>query len=89
LDHLKGTDAIDLSLVEWILPDTDGVEVVRAARANRARDGMRIMMVTGRTDRDDVQEALDAGVDEYLMKPIERDALISKLNLMGLDEGWT
>jgi two-component system chemotaxis response regulator CheY len=88
LDHLKGMTDIDLTLVDWMLPGTSGIDVVRAARANRSHKGMRIMMVTGQNDREDVQVALASGADEYLMKPIERGALISKLNLMGLKGSW-
>ncbi len=88
LDHLKGTVEIDVALVDWMLPGISGIDVVRAARSNSAHDGMRIMMVTGRNDRGDVQAALEAGADEYLMKPIERGALISKLRLMGLEGSW-
>ena len=84
LDHLSGAERFDLSLVDWMLPGISGVDVVRAIRANPAHEAMRVMMVTIRNERDDVRQALEVGADEYLMKPVERHALLSKLELLGL-----
>lgn len=85
---LKDMTDIDLALIDWMLPESSGIDVVRSARNNRNHDDMRIMMVTGLNDREDVQNALASGADEYLMKPLERGALISKLDIMGLKGSW-
>ena len=45
-------------------------------------DAVRILMVTSETETDQVVKALDAGANEYLMKPFTRDVLVAKLDLL-------
>jgi two-component system chemotaxis response regulator CheY len=62
----------------------NGIEFVRAVRNRRDLDQMRLMMVTTETELSQVRVALEAGADEYMMKPFTPDALLSKLQTMGL-----
>ncbi len=50
-----------------------------------ALDGLRLMMVTTETQMDRVREALDSGADEYIMKPFDKEMLLEKLTLLGID----
>ena len=73
-----------LALVDWNMPRMNGIELVRAVRGKSEFAAMRIMMVTTETELSQVRIALDAGANEYMMKPFTPDALQAKLGTMGL-----
>ncbi|MBU0556703.1 MAG: response regulator transcription factor [Alphaproteobacteria bacterium] len=61
-------NTFDLVFLDWNLPDTTGLELVRDLRA--ATSGYtRVIMLTSRSDKDDVAEALNLGADDYIVKP--------------------
>lgn len=74
-----------LALVDWNMPEMNGLELVEAMRAQRRYDRTRLMMVTSETSPRLVYDALKAGADEYAMKPITREVIEDKLGLMGLE----
>lgn len=84
IDRLTSSSDTDLVLVDWNMPEMDGIEFVRTVRANRAFDGLRVMMVTTECDMEKVIDALHAGADDYVMKPFTRDVLMEKLSLLGV-----
>ena len=71
-------------LVDWNMPVMDGLEFVRAVRAQPALSAMRILMVTSESEASQVTRALEAGANEYLMKPFNKDILVAKLNLLDI-----
>jgi len=73
-----------LALVDWNMPRMNGLDFIKAVRARRDFDAMRLMMVTTETELSQVQTALAAGANEYMMKPFTPDALLAKLATMGL-----
>ena len=87
LETLLKSGPLDLALVDWNMPEMTGFELVQALRAQRPFDAMAIMMVTTETEASQVQRAIDAGANEYVMKPFTDDVLREKLLLMGLSEG--
>jgi len=68
LAHLDTAD-VDLLLTNWSMPVLDGLELVRAVRAQPRNATLPIIMFTSRASRNDVVDALDAGVDGYVAKP--------------------
>ena len=86
LDQLVATGPVDLALVDWNMPVMNGFELITEVRSRKELDGMAIMMVTTETEIAQVQRALDAGANEYVMKPFTEDALREKLLLLGLGE---
>jgi two-component system chemotaxis response regulator CheY len=82
LDRLHQTSGVDLILVDWNMPEMNGLDFIRAVRADRNYDAVRIMMVTTETEQAQVVRALDAGANEYLMKPFTREVLVAKLSLL-------
>lgn len=76
---------LDIALVDWNMPEMNGYDFVRAVRANRDYDQLRLMMVTTECDLAKVSSALDAGADEYVMKPFTKDIIIDKLRMIGLE----
>ena len=79
-----GTRVPDLALVDWNMPEMNGFEFVQALRALHAFDSMRVMMVTTEADMSNVVKALEAGANEYLMKPFTKEAVTEKLSMMGI-----
>jgi two-component system chemotaxis response regulator CheY len=68
--------------VDWEMPEMNGIAFVAKVRANPAYKDLRIVMVTKETRLHNVKEALDAGADEYIMKPFTRDVVLDKLQLL-------
>jgi two-component system chemotaxis response regulator CheY len=73
-----------LVLVDWNMPNMSGVDFVRAVRAIRQYDSLPVVMVTTNTELDQVALALQAGANEYIMKPFTQDVIREKLGLLGL-----
>ena len=59
---------------------------VRSVRSNSAYDNVRLMMVTTEITMGQVSKALEAGVNEYVMKPFTKDVILEKLKLIGFYE---
>lgn len=59
-----------LVILDWQMPVLDGLEVCRRIRAHAASADTFVLMVTGRDADDDLASALEAGVDDYIMKPV-------------------
>ncbi|MBL9210713.1 MAG: response regulator [Opitutaceae bacterium] len=85
LELLNRGEEISLMLVDWNMPVMNGYDFVRAVRANALLADVRIMMVTTETSLANVEKALAAGANEYLMKPFTRELLVEKLALLGLN----
>ena len=82
LEQMNRHPDIELLLLDWNMPQMNGFDFLRAVRAQRAYDGVRILMVTSESQSEQVVKALSAGADEYLMKPFNKDVLVAKLQLM-------
>ena len=81
LTRLEQAD-FDLVLVDWNMPVMNGLDFITAVRARRAYDDLRLVMVTTETEQEQVLRALDAGANEYVMKPFTREILVAKLSLL-------
>jgi two-component system chemotaxis response regulator CheY len=86
LAQLGELGSMDLALVDWTMPGMDGMALISQIRANPAYEDMRVVMVTSESSPAQIFHALMAGVDEYAVKPITREALAEKLGLVGLLE---
>jgi DNA-binding NtrC family response regulator len=76
--HMLRTNDIDLVLTDFQLPGIDGIELVRMMRADR--DATPVIMLTGFGTIDNAMEAVRAGATDYLVKPIEAEQLIHRLD---------
>lgn len=82
LQMVQDNPDVELVLVDWNMPEMNGLDFIQAVRAEPAYNGMRILMVTSEAESDQVTRALNAGANEYLMKPFTREILLAKLNLL-------
>ena len=83
MEKLRGGEKADVALVDWNMPEMNGLEFVRAVRACNFLDEMRIIMVTTEAELERMSEALACGANEYLMKPFTKDGMAEKLKMIG------
>jgi two-component system, chemotaxis family, chemotaxis protein CheY len=84
LELLNSTAPPELVLVDWNMPEMNGLEFIKAVRSDTRYQGMVILMVTTETETDQMLRALSAGADEYLMKPFQKEGLVDKLRMLGV-----
>ncbi len=77
-------DLFDIALVDWDMPRMTGIEFVQFVRRNRDYDGVKLMMVTTNNSVEKISQALEAGANDFLMKPVTRESLEEKLQILGL-----
>lgn len=84
LEVLQQHPNICLSLIDWNMPEMDGMELLSRIRADHAFDAMRVMMVTTEMELSGVALALEQGANEYVMKPFTREVILEKLLILGI-----
>jgi two-component system phosphate regulon response regulator PhoB len=72
-------DRPDLVLVDWMLPDSSGLELTRMLRGDEAYRDLPIIMLTARAEERDKVQGLDGGADDYMTKPFSGRELISRI----------
>ena len=80
IDVLKSRDDIDLVLLDIIMPVMGGIDVLKVVRADDNLRQVPIIVLT--TDETKKGEALEFGANAFLMKPIRKDDLISKISIV-------
>lgn len=80
--HGADEERIVLILADWNMPEMNGLEFVKALRAQPRYAAVRIIMVTTETNVDQMVEALTAGADEYIMKPFTAQMVEEKLRIL-------
>ena len=81
LRQLRSQGGADLALVDCNMPGLDGFGFLRAVRSEEGFSGLRVIMVTGEEEKAQADRAIQAGADEYLVKPFTREAVLAKLQL--------
>jgi two-component system chemotaxis response regulator CheY len=87
LADIRRIDGLTLVLVDWNMPEMDGCEFLQIVRTEPQFHDVPIMMVTTESEMEQVAVALEAGANEYLMKPFDKQGLLEKLLLLGVDPG--
>ena len=78
---LSQEDAPRLAILDWMMPGMDGVEICRALRASSSQPYVYVLMLTAKGRRQDVIEGLEAGADDYLVKPFDHYELHARLTV--------
>jgi two-component system chemotaxis response regulator CheY len=89
-DALNGEDALEklksggfgLVLLDWNMPIMSGIELLRIIRADPALQTLPVLMITAEAKMDNIMEAVQTGVSDYLVKPFSGQALQEKLEKM-------
>lgn len=84
LERLQENQGATVAMVDWNMPEMDGYDFICSVRANKAYDNLRLIMVTTETEMSQVAKALEAGADEYVMKPFTKEMIMEKLDMLGL-----
>ncbi len=82
-DYLLGHPDTNLVLVDWNMPEMNGIDMVKAVRREECLGGVKIMMVTTESEIAHMQQAIDSGANEFVMKPFTKDVIVDKLHLLG------
>ncbi|MCC5841280.1 MAG: response regulator transcription factor [Opitutales bacterium] len=73
-------EAFDIAVLDWMLPDIDGIEVLRTLRAEGRR--LPVIFLTARGEVDDRVDGLDAGADDYMTKPFALAELCARVRTL-------
>jgi two-component system chemotaxis response regulator CheY len=79
--------AIDLVVTDWNMPVMGGLELVKALRASPATARLPILMVTTRGTKEDILQAVEAGVNNYILKPFTPQLLKEKIDAVMAAQG--
>ena len=74
----------DAVLLDWRMPGMDGMEFLRRLRARPGGETPKVIFCTAETEIERIREALDAGADEYIMKPFDGGIVAGKFSYLGL-----
>ncbi len=74
------SEQVDLILLDWMLPNVSGLELLRRIRRNDSRKQIPIIMLTARGYDEDRVRGLDQGADDYVVKPFSVKELMSRIN---------
>ncbi|MCZ2079494.1 MAG: response regulator [Bryobacteraceae bacterium] len=77
-------DAVALVLADWNMPEINGLDLLKRLRQKPELSSLVVIMVTTETGLDQMMAALEAGANEYVMKPFTKDILVEKLQLAGI-----
>lgn len=84
LSQLSGSDTVDLILVDWNMPEMNGLKFIKAVRRGSEYAKVPIIMITTEAEMERMALAFMAGVNEYIMKPFTADMIVSKLEILGI-----
>ena len=79
LDILEADDPPRLAILDWMMPEIDGQEVCRKVRENDKIKSTYLIMLTAKATNKDLISGLDAGADDYIMKPFNKDELHARI----------
>jgi two-component system chemotaxis response regulator CheY len=83
LTHCQATPP-DVVLLDWNMPVMSGMEFLRALGQTELPSRPKVVFCTTENGMAHIRAAIDAGADEYVMKPFDRETLASKLHLVGV-----
>lgn len=81
IDRLLDADAPKLALLDWMMPDKDGIEVCQIVRHKEITSPSYIILLTGKGNKKDITKGLESGADDYIVKPYDKDELRARINV--------
>lgn len=84
---LFATEKPDLVVLDWMMPRRDGIEVCEEIRASDPDHRTKVLMLTARSQQSDVDRAMEAGADDYIVKPFSSRDLIERITALLVPAG--
>ncbi|MCG8527324.1 MAG: response regulator [Opitutales bacterium] len=84
LELLITQGPFQLLLVDWEMPNLNGLDMVRRIKDENLVPGLKILMITTHNTMGDVVTAMSLGIDDYLMKPIDEESVVARLQALGM-----
>jgi CheY-like chemotaxis protein len=78
---LQGEDTPELAILDLMMPNMDGIELCRKIRSSPRLDSIYIIILTARGQKEDILAGFQAGADDYITKPFNRDELHARLKV--------
>ena len=80
-EALQQPGAPSLLILDWLMPEIDGVEICRRIRASEALKSSYVILLTSRGSKEDIVEGLEAGADDYVTKPFDHGELRARVQV--------
>lgn len=80
-DILMSDVGPSLAIIDWIMPEMDGIEVCRSVSLQRQDNPPYLIVLTSKDSKEDIVEALDAGAHDYITKPFTPSELRARINV--------
>jgi two-component system phosphate regulon response regulator PhoB len=77
--QLLADERPDLALIDWMLPDTSGLELTRMLKRDKNYEDLAIIMLTAKAEERDMVSGLEGGADDYITKPFSPRELIARI----------
>jgi two-component system chemotaxis response regulator CheY len=85
LEVMEADDnTVTLVLADWNMPEMNGLDLLKRLRQNPVFSSLVVVMVTTETEMGQMVAAIEAGANEYVMKPFTREILVEKLQMAGV-----
>jgi DNA-binding response OmpR family regulator len=78
---LQRDTEIGMAILDWVMPGLEGPEICRRIRQDASRAHLHVLMLTARDSRRDLIAGLDAGADDYLIKPFDHEELRARIHV--------
>ena len=80
-EAIQQPGAPSLLILDWLMPELDGVEICRRIRASEALKSSYVILLTSRGSKEDIVEGLEAGADDYVTKPFDHGELRARVQV--------
>ncbi|MCX8063628.1 MAG: diguanylate cyclase [Candidatus Hydrogenedentes bacterium] len=81
LEILSQPDSPQIAILDWVMPEIDGIEVVKEVRSMKKEVPPYIIMLTTKTEKEDLMAGLEAGADDYICKPFDNKELWARIKV--------
>ncbi len=81
LETLKSDGTYQFAIFDWMMPELDGIGLIKKIRENKKYEGIYIILLTAKNFKEDVVTGLNAGADDYMAKPFDKEELLARIRV--------